>query len=246
MREAVERLTPGGMAQVLCSWICADGDDWAAPLRDWVAGTGADALFLRTGTVDVVTYFGIWNRTVARGDPHARQAIVERWLRHYEASGIEAIADGMVVLRRRPGGRNWTTAVQVPRGVPGEAGEHVLRLVAAQDVLAGAADERTLLTAAFAPVDGLSLEQAMTYESGRYRRDPAVVRVAAGLGLEVEVSAAALDVLLECDGRRSFGDVVAAVAAASGEPYEQLTATALDALRRLYEHGLVVRADRRG
>jgi SAM-dependent methyltransferase len=242
LHEAAARLTDGGIAQVLCNWVNRPGDDWAAPLREWVAGTGADALLLHTGTVDAATYAGLWN---ARAGPESRQASVERWLRHYEASGIEAIAGGMVVLRRRDAGAHWVAPLEIGAAVSDGAGDHVLRLVEAQDFLARVQDSRTLLSEAFALVDGQAIEQSMTYEGGRHRRHPAVLRALAGIGVEVEVGADALDVVFGCDGCRSLGAVATAVAAESGQSPEEMAATALDVTRRLYERGLLVRVDNR-
>ncbi len=44
--EAAEHLNAGGHATILANWICRDAGETWEPLRDWVEGSGCDALLL--------------------------------------------------------------------------------------------------------------------------------------------------------------------------------------------------------
>jgi methylase of polypeptide subunit release factors len=110
---AAEHLEEGGGAHLICNWVHPPGD-WAAPLRRWVDGLGCDTSVLRFSSRDARGYALDWNAHLEETDPAEFEAIVERWLEHYRALGIEAIGYGVVILRRRSGAANRFHAVTVP------------------------------------------------------------------------------------------------------------------------------------
>ena len=86
----------------------------------------------------------------------------------------------------------------------------------------------------------LILDQTLLYPSGKYVVGPAVFRCVPGIGLEGQVDARALEVLLECDGRRTLGDLVNETALRQGASAESVAALAEDAVRHLVERGFMV------
>ena len=90
-----------------------------------------------------------WNG--ASGPPGRRPspAAAEPWLADYRARGIEAISTGAIVIRKRSG-ENWARFEELALATRGDAGPHLERLFAAQDLLRGLRDERELLTVALA------------------------------------------------------------------------------------------------
>ena len=166
-------LAEGAFATILVSWAHTPGEDWTLPLRDWVDGSGCDAWLLHYGTHDLLKHASNWNRDIAPVDPDALPEVIERWLAYFKRLGIEGIAYGGVILRRRSGGENWVRADEMPIDRLNPAGEHIQRVFAAQDFLTGLADERALLQggSTLAPDD--MLEQRLEFEGrelGR-RRD---------------------------------------------------------------------------
>ena len=120
-------LEEGAFAQMLVSWVVAPGDDWSAAPRSWVDGSGCDAWLLHDDTVDPLTQAGAWLRHEARGDADAYAAALDRWLAYFDRLGIEAIAVGAVILRRRKGA-NWVLADELPSDRLGPASDHILRV----------------------------------------------------------------------------------------------------------------------
>jgi len=112
--EAAAHLEEGGFAHLLVSWALGGlGDDWAAPLRGWVDGSGCDAWLLHYRTSDPVAHAAGWLRPLAESGPDAYAAALDRWLEHLRRLGIGAVAYGAVVLRRRAGA-NWVRADPLP------------------------------------------------------------------------------------------------------------------------------------
>lgn len=240
--EAARHLTDGGFAQVMCNWVHEPRGDPAAPVRAWVEGGGCDALLLHHQSFDPLRYAAVWNRHLSEARPPAFARSFERWLDHYRREGIEAIGAGLVTLRRRASGGGWFLGLEASGRPPAGGGDQVLRIFSAQDRLAALPSERALLDNAFAPVEGHRIDQALTYRDGRHARHPAVIRLDAGAGIEAKVDAESLDVLFSLREDRSLGQIVADVAARKGRAEHEVEAGALDAVRTLYERGLLVRA----
>lgn len=155
LQAAPAYLEEGGFAHVMGNWIHGRDEDWRAPVERWLADSGCDALLLRYGSPDLVSYAAHWNQLLAAQGAEPFLAAVDRWLAYYRDAGIEAIAEGMVVLRRRAHGRNWVRAVEVPGSPTGSAGDHLLRLFEARD----RRDEAARSTR-FAPASGLKPSRA--------------------------------------------------------------------------------------
>ena len=223
---AAEHLVEGGTAQLICSWA-HPADDWTSPLRQWAEGTGCDTWALCFSSSDPLRYAAGWNAHLKDAEPAAFEAAVERWLDYHRTLGIEAIAYGLVVLRRRSSGANWFRAAAARAGPTGDPTAHLARLFAAGEPR----DDDALLAARLAPAPGQTVEQRLLATAPGYRTDHAVVRVAPGVGIDCEVDDAVLAVLQGCDGRRSLREIVADNGNAE--------AAILPGVRRLLEAGMV-------
>src|SRR5437763_1380735 len=53
-------LTEGGTMQYLATWLHVAGEDWAARVAGWVAGTGLDAWIIQREVTDPVAYVQLW------------------------------------------------------------------------------------------------------------------------------------------------------------------------------------------
>jgi methylase of polypeptide subunit release factors len=223
---AAEHLADGGFAHLVCNWAHPP-EDWTAPLRRWVAETGCDAWALCFSSRDALRYAASWNAHLKDADPAEFEAVIARWLDYYETLGIEAIAYGLVIMRRRSSGSSWFRAAAV-RGFPsGDPTAHLTRLFAADQ----ARDDEALLAARLTPAPGQMVDQRLVAEEPGYRTERAIIRVAPGVAVECEVDGAAIVVLKGCDGRRSLREVVAENGGHD--------AAILPAMRRLLELGLV-------
>lgn len=119
--EAIPRhLNPRGLAQVLVSWACREGEGWSEPLQRWVKGSGCDVWLICVERQPALEHAASWNEHLA-SEPARQSEAFNRWADYFEADGIDTIGTGAVILRRRSG-RNWMRMDEV-RGfkLPGPA-----------------------------------------------------------------------------------------------------------------------------
>jgi methylase of polypeptide subunit release factors len=221
LREAPAHLEEGGFAHVMGNWAHGRDDDWRSPPEAWLAGSGCDALLLSYASVDPVVYAAQWNLLLLAEGRERYLSAVDRWLDYYRRERIETITEGMVVLRRRAGGRNWVRAIEVPGGPTGAAGDQVLRLFEARDRRDDLADDQAVLGMRFAAAPGLRLSR---------RAERSRVELEAGIGFAAPLPADIAEAVTALDGSRPLGEVVESADAA---------ATA----RRLFALGLLVFRD---
>jgi hypothetical protein len=231
-------LHEGGFAHVLISWLHPHDADWSTPLRGWLDGSGCDALVLRYATHEPLGYAAAWNRPL-RSDPAAYAAALERWSRHFEELGVEAISWGAITLRRREA-RNWVWAYSPSSDRIEPATEHVLRLFAAHDFLAGLSDDDGLLRGCLELVSDHRLDETGRLEAGTRTIERTVLRHEGGLHFEVAVDPATTTVLSLADGQRSVKEILSAAAAAVSAPGDEFVSNALPVVRRLVELGFLV------
>jgi SAM-dependent methyltransferase len=232
---AARRLQDGGFATVLCSWVMEPGGDAMETPRTWLQGSGCDAWVLELVTDDPVKYAMRWNGFPGRR-PTAVAAAAEKWLADYRARGIEAIASGAIILRKRSGS-NWERFDHLAAEARGDAGEHLERVFAAQDLLGSLRDDRELLAMPLSLAPGTVLVERRL-PGGELERGRLTVEQ--GLPLNGRVPVAVAPVLAALDGSRPLVDVVEAAARSVGVSAEALSAESVPALRELVARGLLV------
>ena len=97
LREAADALAPGGVAQLLTSWVFDGSGDWQSRPASMLPA-GCDALVLLREVLDPAEHVALW-RDDDEPEPQATQRSL-RWLSHVASLGADAIAYGLVVLRR--------------------------------------------------------------------------------------------------------------------------------------------------
>jgi len=243
VQKAPELLSEGGFAHILISWVHPP-DDWSSTLERWVEGRGCDSWLLHFGSSDPVTHAAEWLKPLARDQPGEYADALERWLAYLEELGVEAIAHGAVILRRRSGGRNWTRADRPSLDRLEQASEHVLRVFDSQDYLEGLDDERLLLDARFALVEAHRLEQTLVCRDGHVQLEGTVLSLETGLAFRTGLDEHTTRLVPLLDGRRSLREVLAEQAAAlqlGDEDASRFEAAALPVVRRLVQLGVLVR-----
>jgi methylase of polypeptide subunit release factors len=232
---AVRHLEEGGFATIVCSWVTEPGGDCMETPRSWLEGSGCDVWVLELVTDDPVRYAMRWNGFPGRR-PAAVAAMAEPWLADYRARGIEAIASGAIILRRRSG-PNWERFDHLASEARGDAGAHLERVFAAQDLLRSLRDDRELLTMPLSPAPGTLLVERRL-PGGELERGRLTVEQ--GLPLNGRVPLAVAPVLAGLDGKRPLAEVVEAVARSAGVSTEALSGESVPALRELVARGLLV------
>lgn len=239
VREVAGHLEEGGYGTVTVSWATDPADEDATVVRRWVAGTGCDAWILRSRTEDPLTTAKNWNEHDATDmDEYGR--VLDEWLAYYERLGIEAIAYGAVILRRRHAAANWVRVDPLPAGRLHPASDHIQRVFSAQDHLSEIADDAGLLGERFRVVPALHV----TNSSDASGRDGSLqLSLDEGVGFQAAIDGNIL-VLLQRLGAGRLREALGAAAAAggiSGADRTHFVSAGATLARRLYGMGLIER-----
>jgi methyltransferase family protein len=237
-------LSEGGFAHLLVSWV-QPADEWVEPLREWVADTGCDAWLLHYKTEDPLTHAANWLGPLAEDDVERFEQELERWLDYLRELEIPAVGYGAIVLRRRAGGRNWVREDALPLERLEPAGDHALRVFAAQDFLRELEDERALLDTRLVLVDQHRLEQTLRCDGGAFIVEAQTLSLGEGLGFRVGIDRYTTALLPHLDGAKPVRDVLALAAAGvelEEDERERFVPAALPVIRRLLELGFLAPA----
>jgi SAM-dependent methyltransferase len=238
VRGAPRFLRESGVASMLVSWVHGNDEDWTAPLRRWLAGSGCDALAFHYMSQEPLAYAALWNRPL-RWDSVAYGRAIDRWLEYDRELEIEAIAWGGLVLRKRGGRENWFVGHSLKMDDLEYAGDHLERMIAAHDHLAEADDP--LGAAGLRLADDHRLDQTMTISDRRGAVREIVLRLEGGFNFRLGLTRNAFQLVSQLDGR-PVGEVVQELAdAAEPEAREEFLAEALPLVEELYALGFLVR-----
>jgi methylase of polypeptide subunit release factors len=224
---------------ILVSWIA--GEDSTLRPRAWLEGLGCDAWILHTSTDDPLKAASQWNRPL-EGTPEEFAQRVDAWLEYYARLGIEAIAYGAVVMRRRSGRGHWTRMAEFPSTRPQAASDHIQRLFAAQDFLAATPAEE-LVDRRFTLVDRAYLDRTAHVESGAWTETSAAVRLAEGIEFGANLDRYGAALVGPLDGSDPLRSRLPALAAELGVSEADLAGFAARLLHYLVEHGLAVASE---
>jgi hypothetical protein len=235
LRELPAVLEEGAYATVMVSWI-QSGDDAAVRPRDWLEGSGCDAVILHSGTDDALASAAAWNRDVQDAADYG--ARVNRWADYYRDEGIEALGYGAIVLRRRTG-ENWARAHALPAGRVRPSEAHVRRLFAARDFLDHGSP---LLERPYAFVPESRLEQHLTPGEGGWQGSETAIVLDEGLGFRVGLDGNATRLVAAIGSGRPLGVLLDDIAAELGVAAEVIHPGGVELVRRLVELGFLVPA----
>lgn len=241
VRRAPEFLVEGGFAHLLASWIRREDDDWTERLRDWTAGSGCDTFFLHYQTEQPIDHAESWLAPLAAGPVAEYERALDRWLDYFSRERIAAISHGAVMLRRRTAPTHWTRSEELPTNRLLPASVHVLRIVAAEDFLAGLARPEDLLDERLALVAAHQLDQRLAARDGALGHLHTSLCLDEGLGFVIGIDLETAELLPALDGATSVRAVLAARAEERGLDPDRLTTAALPVVRRLFELGFLER-----
>ncbi|GAA2561104.1 DUF7782 domain-containing protein [Pseudonocardia hydrocarbonoxydans] len=238
VRDLPAHLEPGGVAQLLGSWLHVRGEDWPDRVRSWLP-PGVDAWIVQREVADPALHVGTWQRDagldLTSTDARAQAGA---WLDWMDSAAVEAIGFGYLVLRRTDGTpevvvEDLLTEVADPLG-PEVAGwlDRVDWLRAHPDLL----DTRL----AVAPQ--VVLETFSTPgDEGWTDAGSAVARLD-GPRWRHEVDGPAAALLAGCRGALPLRELLELLSFAHDRPVDELVAATLPAVRELVRHGLLVPA----
>src|SRR5215469_1828136 len=116
-KEARDHLNEGGYMQMLCEWAQIKGQPWEERVAEWLQDTGCDAWVMKGLTQDPEEYAQQRIKETTE-DPARDAATYDGYMNYYRHRGVQAIHDGLIVMRRRSGpnrdARNWVRIEEVP------------------------------------------------------------------------------------------------------------------------------------
>ncbi|MDN5750490.1 MAG: methyltransferase [Pseudonocardia sp.] len=241
VRDLPAHLEPGGVAQLLGSWLHVRGEDWPDRVRSWLPA-GVDAWVVQREVADPALHVGTWQRDAGLdlASPEARaQAGV--WLDWMECGDVEAIGFGFVVLRRIDADVEPVVVVEDLLGeVTDPLGPEVTAWLSRVDWLRAHADDAALLGARLAVAPSVVLETyAEPGDEGWTEVGSAVAR-RDGPRWRHEVDGLAAALLAGCRGALPLGELIELLAFAHDRPAGELVAATLPAVREFVRHGLLV------
>lgn len=241
--EVPRHLAEGGYCLLLCNWVHPRGEDWRERLASWFRDSSCDAWILRSETSDTAKYAALWLSHTEGESAEDAATRFQGWLDYYERVGVAAISYGILVLRRRSGGKNWVQFDDAPTHFVGECGADVEARFARQDFIQRLSEPGHLLRVPLRLSPRVRLDQeCRPGDSQPWDVLRARLRIDGGIAYAGEVDAFVLAVLGACGGTRPVGEIIAEGAQAMSLPVPDALNRALPVLRMLVERGFLLPA----
>ncbi len=238
VKEAPAYLNEGGYLEMLCEWAQVAGQPWEERIAEWVRGIGCDAWVMKGMTQDPAEYA---QRRIAEitENPGDDARLFDGYMAYYRELQVEAIHDGVIVLRKRDGD-NWIRIEEVPKTASGDMGETILATFAARDILLKLQDDAALLAARPRLSEFARLEQVCMPSNGCWAAESINLRLTRGFPFQLKVQPLVADFLATCDGNRTAEEAIRAFAAVANAPVEIVQRESLAMMRTLIDRGYMV------
>jgi len=238
VKEAPAYLNEDGYMQMLCEWAQVSGQTWEERITEWLDGTGCDAWVMKGLTQDPGEYAQHRIReTFSNPDEDAK--LYEGYMSYYRARGVEAIHDGLIVLRRRAGA-NWVQIEEVPKTPNGDLGDMILSTFAAHDFLSKMQDDESLLVVKPRLSDHARLEQICKQAGGRWAGESITLRLISGFPFHLSLQPLVAEFLATCDGTRTAGQAIDEFAVLADAPLDDVRRECLAMIRKLIDRGFMI------
>ena len=240
VRSIPAHLKEGGFATVQISWIADPKGDVSEPVRRWVQGGGCDAWLLHYRTDKPLETAAVWNQ-MESGDPVKYAQLIDTWMAYYRELAIRGIAYGSLLLRRRSGA-NWFRIDPFPAERLKPASDHILRVFAAHDLLAGADGAERLLDERVRVAPKAVVEQRVRFQESEPTVDQMTLKLDEGIGFQAGLDDQVLHLLTKLDGSRTLREALAEGAKRDNvADVERYTQAGLPSARRMFELGFLER-----
>ena len=238
VKEAPDHLYEGGYMQMLCEWAQIKGQSWEDRVAEWLEGTGCDAWVMKGLTQDPEEYAQHRIRETSE-DSSLDAASYDGYMNYYRQRGVEAIHDGLIVMRRRQG-KNWVRIEEVPKTPSGDLGEMILSTFAAHDLLLENETDEKLLSIRPRLSPHVRLEQVCNLANGQWRAESLTLRLISGFPFHMAVQPLVAEFLATCDGSRTAEQAIQGFAVTANAPLEAVRTESLAMIRKLIERGFIV------
>jgi hypothetical protein len=234
-------LEEGGFASATVSWAHNGGEEWWTRLRAWIEGSGCDALLLHYGTQDPLTHAGNWTRDIYGDKPAEFETALTGWIDYLARLGIDGVAYGGVILRRRSSGPNWVRAYEIPINGSRASGPHIERVFAAEDFLASLDDEDDILGERLALAEHSIVRQDVVLRDREWTIESMEIVLDEGLRFRASIDPLIAHLLAALDGERTLKQITDELADRENKEREAFGRQAVPVVRGMLELGFLVR-----
>ncbi|MBM7776325.1 methylase of polypeptide subunit release factors [Actinokineospora baliensis] len=240
VRGLPDVLAPGGVGQLLASWLHRRGEDWAERVTGWLPDEGIDAWFVQRDVAEPAMYVGTWLRD-AGIDPRSAEgsAKAAAWLDWFEDNDVVGVGFGFVTLRATDTDtevacEDLRHAFDDPLGP--EAGGWLDRVA----WLRANADPARLVGTRFTVSPTVVLERVAEPTGDGWRELVRRLHRTDGPGWQQETDELVTALLAGCQGHLPLGDLLSLVAAGNGLPADAVVQAALPVVADLVTHGMLL------
>lgn len=237
VKEAPAYLNEGGYMEMLCEWAQIQGQSWEERLAEWLTGTGCDAWVMKGLTQDPEEY-AQHRISETQEDPSHDAAAYQGYMEYYRRRGVQAIHDGLVVMRRRQGD-NFIRMEEVPPTPSGDLSQLILSTFSAHDLLRNHDSDEKLLGMRPRLAPAVRLEQICRPGEGGWSAESLVLRLTNGFPFHMDLQPLVANFLVNCDGTRTAGQAIQAFACNADAPLETVQTECLGMLKKLIERGFM-------
>ena len=237
VKESSTHLNEDGYMEMLCEWAQIKGQPWEERVAEWLHGSGCDAWVMKGLTQNLEEYA---QARIKETSPDSSQdgAQYAKYMDYYRHRNVEAIHDGLIVMRRREG-RNFVRIEEVPPTPTGDLSELILSTFAAHDTLRQLETDKKLIELRPALSPHVRLEQTCVPIEDAWQTQSLQLRQTNGFAFRVDVQPLVADFLAMCDGRRTAGETIAQFAERTSADRQTVTAECLKLIRNLIERGFM-------
>jgi methylase of polypeptide subunit release factors len=238
VREAPDYLNAGGYFQMLCEWAQIKGQTWQERVAEWFEGTGCDAWVIKGATLDPSEYAQHRIRETTSETGHDAE-LYEGYMAYYRDREVEAIHDGMIALRPRPG-KNWVRVDEVSMTPNKPFGDLIQSTFAARDFLTDHDTDEKMLSSTLTLSPHVRLEQILEPHDGRWQPAALNLKLVEGFPFHLGLQPLVAEFLVTCDGKRTTGELIQEFATKADVPLDVVSKECLAMLRTLIERGFIL------
>ena len=237
VRQLPAFLNPGGVGQLLASWLHVEGEDWADRVARWLPA-GVDGWFVQRDVADPGLYVGTWLRD-AGIDPRSPEgrAKASAWLDWFADEKVQGVGFGFVTLRRADVEHPTVVCEDLRQAYDDPLGPEAGAWLDRVAWLREHADE--LLDTRFRVPPTVLLESIGTPGDEGWQTTIRRLHRVDGPGWQHEVDELAAALLAGCRGALPLSDLLELLTIAHGGTATELAETALPMIRELVQHGMV-------
>jgi len=238
IKEAPAHLNEDGYMEMLCEWAQIKGQPWEERVAEWLESTGCDGWVMKGLTQDPEEYAQHRIRETSL-DTTQDAAHYAEYMDYYRRRGVEAIHDGLIVLRRRDG-QNFVRIEEVPPTPTGDLSELILSTFAAHDLVRNNNTDEKLLAIHPRLAPHARLEQRCAPVNGQWKAESLVLRLTSGFAFNMDIQPLVADFLASCDGSKTTRNAIEELAKKANVEFDRVKTECLNMIRKLIERGFMV------